>query len=187
MSTQQKLYRAVLIGVMAAMIFVVTALIKIEIPTPTGTTMLKTGNILCLLSGMLFGGLPAGLAAGIGSALFDLTNPVFAPSAPFTLINFFVMGFVCGTVSHLRGKKGGSMRQNLLGAVLGAACDWVLYIGKSTLTLVLAGSAPGAALIANSAKMLTSLINGVLAVVCSMLIVRPVRAALAKAHLLEKL
>lgn len=67
------LYRIVIIGLMAAMVFVCTMFLGIRIPTPTGTTQLKTANAICLLTGLLFGGWTGGLAAGIGSALFDLT------------------------------------------------------------------------------------------------------------------
>ncbi len=44
------------------------------------------GNVMCLLSGMLLGPLYGGIAAGVGSMLFDLTNPTYISSAPFTLV-----------------------------------------------------------------------------------------------------
>ena len=80
------LYRIVIIGLMAAMVFVCTMFLGIRIPTPTGTTQLKTANAICLLTGLLFGGWTGGLAAGIGSALFDLTYPEWAAGAWLTLI-----------------------------------------------------------------------------------------------------
>ena len=43
------LYRIVIIGLMAAMVFVCTMFLGIRIPTPTGTTQLKTANAICLL------------------------------------------------------------------------------------------------------------------------------------------
>ncbi len=69
MSTSSKKFSVsdlVVVGLMAAIIFVTTSFIKIQIPTPTGPTMLKVANIICLLAGMLFGGVRGGLAAGIG-------------------------------------------------------------------------------------------------------------------------
>ena len=83
------LYRIVIIGLMAAMVFVCTMFLGIRIPTPTGTTQLKTANAICLLTGLLFGGWTGGLAAGIGSALFDLTYPEWAAGAWLTFIFFF--------------------------------------------------------------------------------------------------
>lgn len=181
------IYKLVFVGVMAAMIFVATMFLRIEIPTPTGPTNLKTANILCLLAGMLFGGLLGGLSAGIGSMLFDLSNPVYAASAPFTLAFFFLMGAVCGWVSHSGGKKGESWGRNALGGFCGALTYWLLYIGKSVITLVLAGSALWPAIVASAPKMVTSGINGVIAVVCATLLAKPLGAALRKAGLLQKL
>ncbi len=68
------------IGVLAALVFVATAFIKIgPIPTPAGPTMIKSGNIICLLGALLFGKTKGGLAAGIGSMLYDLTDPLSRP------------------------------------------------------------------------------------------------------------
>ena len=47
------LYRIVIIGLMAAMVFVCTMFLGIRIPTPTGTTQLKTANAICLLTGII--------------------------------------------------------------------------------------------------------------------------------------
>ena len=78
-------YNVVVIGLMAAVCFATTFFFNIKIPTPAGATMLKIGNIFCLMAGMLFGGWRGGLAAGIGSFIFDLTDPMFVATSPFTL------------------------------------------------------------------------------------------------------
>ena len=172
----------VAVGLMAAMVFVCTAFLKIgPIPTPAGPTQLKTGNAVCLLAGLLFGGWRGGLAAGIGSAVFDLTEPAFAPSAPFTLVFFFMMGFVCGVVSHLGGRDGRDTRWNVIAALSGSVTYLVLHLGKSFLTLVLAGSAPGAAAAACGVKFITSGINAVFAVVVACLLAPALRKALEQA------
>lgn len=183
---QRRLYGIVFVGVMAAMVFVTTFFLKIEITTPAGPTMLKVGNAVCLLAGMLFGGLYGGLAAGIGSALFDLTNPLFTPSAPFTFVFFFLMSFVCGAVANARGRGGKSIAFNIVGAALGAVLYWVLNIGKSVITLMLAGSAFYPALLANATKMVTSGVNAVIAVAISVAIAAPFANALERAGLASK-
>ena len=45
------LYDIVMIGLMAAVVFVVTMFLSIRIPTPTGTTMIKLANAFVLLCG----------------------------------------------------------------------------------------------------------------------------------------
>ena len=73
-----------LVGIMAAMVYVTSAYLQIPIPTAIGATRLHMGNVMCLLSGLLLGPLWGGLAAGIGSMFFDLLNPAYIASAPFT-------------------------------------------------------------------------------------------------------
>ncbi len=177
---QKRLLNGVLAALMAAMIFVATYFLKIPISTPAGTTMLKVSNILVLLAGMLFGGVYGGLAAAIGSALYDLLDPVYITSAPFTFVFFFIMAFVCGTISNSGGKKGTSFSRNLIGAVCGGVSYWILYIAKSIITLVIGGSAFSAAVVAVVPKMVTSGINQTVAVVGSMLLIFPLNAALKK-------
>ena len=86
------LYDIVMIGLMAAVVFVVTMFLSIRIPTPTGTTMIKLANAFVLLCGLLLGPVRGGLAAGIGSMIFDLMTPEYAPEAWITFLRFFLMG-----------------------------------------------------------------------------------------------
>lgn len=171
------------IGVLAALVFVATYFLKIgPIPTPAGPTQLKMGNAVCLLGAMLFGKTKGGLAAGIGSMLFDLTEPAFIAGSPFTFAFFFAMAYVCGIVSHIGGNDGTGMKQNLIGAVSGALTYLVLHLGKSFISLVLEGSDVSAALAACSTKLLTSGFNAVFAVVVSVLLAPVCKKALDRAY-----
>lgn len=187
MKQSRVLYGMVFCALMAAMVFVTTSFLKITIPTPAGPTMVKLGNAVCLLAGLLFGGLYGGLAAGIGSMLFDLSDPMFVSSAPFTLVFFFVMGAVCGSIAHAGGAGGLKTGRNILAASAGAMSYFVLNIGKSIVMLMLAGSAFWPAVISNSTKMVTSLINAVIAVVISVLIAMPLNSALKRSGLYDKI
>ena len=72
------LYDIVMIGLMAAVVFVVTMFLSIRSPTPTGTTMIKLANAFVLLCGLLLGPVRGGLAAGIGSMMADLIGGYMA-------------------------------------------------------------------------------------------------------------
>lgn len=184
----QALIRIVYAGLMAAMIFVVTMLLRIPIPTPIGETQLKLGNVLCLLAGMLFGWLPGGLAAGIGSMLFDLFTPAYTADAPLTFVFFFTMAALCGVISRLGGARARNMKLNTLGAVTGALAYYVLYVVKNLLILTLGEKhmALDLAFIGFLPKMGISAINAVIAVVCSLLLIKPIQKALGAAHVLDK-
>ena len=181
------LYRIVIIGLMAAMVFVCTMFLGIRIPTPTGTTQLKTANAICLLTGLLFGGWTGGLAAGIGSALFDLTYPEWAAGAWLTFIFFFAMGAICGGIAHAVGEAGKNKARNWVAAICGAVGYWLLYIGKSIVVLCLGGSVFSAAFIATVPKMLTGGINAVFAIVVSNLLAALLRPKLESAGIYEAL
>ena len=185
-NTSHRMIVTVYVGMMAAMIFVATFFFKFEIETPTGPVMIKTANILCLLAGMLFGGLYGGLAAGIGSMMFDLLNPKYVATAPFTLVFFFAMGFVCGTISHSCGAKGEKMTLNAVGATLGALSYFLLNAARNILTLTLAGSTFNAALIANSTKLVVSAINMPVGIIGALIVYQMVYGPLKSAGVLGK-
>lgn len=158
---QNSIRTIALIGMMSAMIFVATRYISIQIPSPTGPTMLKTGNILCILAGLLLGKTNGGLAAGIGSALFDLTNPLYVTSAPFTFTFFFLMAFIAGYIHE----KFPSDKIIPVACASGAFSYVILYFSKSVISTILEGSAVYPAFIANLTKLGTSSFNAVVACV----------------------
>lgn len=171
------------VGVLAALVFVASYFLKIgPIPTPAGPTQFKMGNAVCLLGALLFGKTKGGLASGIGSAMFDLTNPAFIASAPSTFINFFLMSFVCGKTSELLENDGASTKKNIISAVCGAGTYLFLHLGTSFVTLLLEGSAASAALAACGTKFVTSGINAVFAVVVSVILAPVCKKALNRAY-----
>ena len=97
--------RIVMTAMFAALVFV-SSMISVPIPVAIGdVTRILLGNIFCLLSGFTLGPVCGGLAAGIGSALYDLTNPAYIASAPFTFAFKFLLAAVCGVISCFTGKK----------------------------------------------------------------------------------
>ena len=125
----KKLLQLVVIGLMAAIVFVTSKFLTIPIATIAGTpTRIHFGNVMCILSGLLFGGLNGGLASGIGSGFVDLLDPIYLASTPSTVINKFVMGFVAGKLSHAKGRNGKSFKRNIISAVLGQLSYIILYL-----------------------------------------------------------
>lgn len=180
-------YDMVVVGVMAAICFVVTYFIKIEIPTPAGVVMLKLANAFCLLAGMLFGGLRGGLAAGIGSMFFDLLDPKYITDAPFTLIRFFLMAFICGVICCSKSSRGKNTIRNIVGATAGSLFSVAFYFGQSLVKQLILGQPVDVALMNIVPKMTTSLINAVIAVVIACLLTPVMHAALERAGLYKKI
>lgn len=184
---QKHLYAIVFVGMMAALVFVCNY-IKITIPSLVGETRLKIANAICLLCGMMFGGVYGGLASGIGTCLYDLLNG-YASSALYSFFAFFVMAAVCGVFSHWHGAKGLDMRKNATGAVAGALTYYVIYCVRTIFVkgMFERGFSFSVAVASSSANMLTSFVNVIIAVGVSCLIVRPVIRALRSANLLQRM
>lgn len=184
---ERHIYTLVFVAVMAALVFV-TNYIKINIPTPVGDTRLKIANAICLLCGMLFGGVYGGLASGIGTCLYDLLNG-YASSALYSFVSFFIMAAVCGFISHGRGAKGMNLKRDIVAAIAGALTYFVIYSARTIFVkgMFEKGLPFDGALILASTSMITSFINVIIAVVLSNVIVLPVIRALRKARLLQKM
>ena len=150
--------RLALVGMMAAMVFALTY-VGIDIPTGLGKTKIHFGNIMCLLSAFLLGPVGGGLAAGVGSALFDLMR-----KASFLAPRVRVWtAALCGSLSYSILYLG----KNVLESLYVKGFTW-----QVTQVEVLATKAP------------VTLFNGVVAVICAALLYTALTPALRKAHVL---
>ncbi|MDE7340431.1 MAG: ECF transporter S component [Lachnospiraceae bacterium] len=138
------------VGLMAALVYTASAFLQISIPTAVGSTRLHMGNVLCLLSGMLLGPLQGGFAAGIGSMFFDLTNPAYITSAPFTFAFKFVMAWLCGKI--VSGNGGQRKWRYVLGSAAGAFVYVLLYLLKNFIEYTLLLKLPAEAVMLTIAQ-----------------------------------
>lgn len=175
------------IGLMSAMVYVATNF-RIDIPTPLGKTMLHFGNVMCILSGLLFGGPIGGLAAGIGSAFFDLLDPVFAPEFMITFAMKFFLGYTAGAIAHSNGAKGDNKKLNLIGAISGAVLYVTLYVSKTFITsYFIIGEHLEAVLSVVAVKGSVSLVNGIIAVIVSMILATAIIPQLKSTEIFKKI
>ena len=175
-----------LIGVLAAIVFVLTKFISIPIPSPLGKTALSVGNAMCVLSALLFGPAVGGLAAGIGNALVDLTDPAWAPEFWITFINKFLMAFIAGVIMH-KVHVGSERVRVWVVSRCGALTYCVLYVAKNILegALVRGFTWEVAIMETLTVKLPVTLVNAVIAVVCAALLYLALRQPLRKAHVLS--
>jgi len=69
-SAKKTVLNTALSGVMAALVFVATLIIRIPVPATGG--YINIGDSMIFLSGLLFGPIVGGFAGGVGAALSDL-------------------------------------------------------------------------------------------------------------------
>ena len=155
----------------------------------TAGSALHVANAVCLLAGFLFGGVQGGLIAGLGSALYDLTNPDYMAGAWITFLTKGAMALVCGLMAH-NGLMCAKPRHKLvMSAVLGAITYIFLYMVKSYIELRLVsgihGSISWGYLITE--KLVPSSINGLFAVIVAPLLYLALMPSLKKAGLAANL
>lgn len=168
------IYKIVTAGLMAALVYAGNF---ISIPLPNDARI-HVGNSMCLLAGLLFGGMTGGISSGIGGALYDLFNPKYITSAPFTFINKFAMGWTAGFLNR-RGIKNEYARA-FTAAIVGQIVYIILYLGKTLAGELIVGNAFGTAMIRVGEKALSSTINGAIAVIISVPLYFAIKAALAR-------
>lgn len=169
----------VMVGLMSALVFIFTYL-HIDIPTPLSNTMIHLGNVMSLLSALLFGGFRGGLAAGFGSMIYDMLDPRYLPTCWLTFIMKFMMGWVAGKLTEKTAASG--KPQYALSAACGSVTYVVLYVLKTFVQnrLVL-GYELETVLATMLTKGVTSLANGIIAVVFAVLLNRGIRPTLMEA------
>ncbi len=183
---KNKIYQLVLWAVFAALVYV-GSMLSIPIPAAVGNiSRIHLGNVFCLLAGFILGPIGGGLASGLGSALYDLTNPAYIASAPFTFAFKFLLAAVCGWVAYANGARGERLRQNIPAAVLGSVTYIILYLGKNFISGLLLGNALGTVLTATATRLATSSVNAVAAIVISVPLCAGLKAALKKSGLADK-
>lgn len=97
----EKVYKIVITGLMAALCYVAFTFLKIPIPTFNGDMVaLHIGNAFCVLAALLLGGGYGGVAGALGMTIADLLDPVYITSAPKTFFLKLCIGLIAGLVAH---------------------------------------------------------------------------------------
>ena len=163
---QVNVYRLVFTALLAAMVYVGT-LIRI----PLGESKIQLANIICLLGGFLLSPVDAGVAAGLGSALYDVTLGGYdAVGCLITFVSKFLMAFVCSVLYRLyirKTKKTAKITVSMyLIAAAGALLYVLLYMTKTFLMgIIVDGLTVYGVWVKMLAKLPASLINACAAVI----------------------
>lgn len=182
MSTRKLAY----MGLMTALVFA-SNYARIVMPVSIGgNTAFTLANIVCCLSGLILGPI-GGLASGLGSAIYDLTNPLYAAECWITFLTKGAMGLMAGVAAYALMKKSDAhpYGKYLAASVCGCLAYYVLYFLK---TFLIAGlfAADGSAALGVAAivsKIPASVFNSSIAIIAAPPLAMAVVRALEKNHL----
>ena len=189
MKHQKITTRHLVFAALMAALTVAGSAIRITLPLEiAGTTSFHLGNILCALSGILLGPWLGAVAAGLGSAIYDMMNPLYISEAWITFLTKAAYGLAAGAVAW-GGKKAlryeWSYGRALAATAAGAVTYALLYLGKSFFYsgMLLSGLTADAALLAVIPKLPATAFNAGVAIVCAPMLAITIREALKRNHL----
>ena len=184
---QKLLVKICAVAMMAAIVFVGNYL-RVKIPVSLGgTTSFTLANILCALAGLLLGPWWGGLAAGMGSAIYDMLDPEYIVEAPITFLTKGMYGLVAGLVLYYIFKNS---KEKYGPQAVAAACSAAAYLLVYSVKvffyngMVLQGlTEPAQCWILVASKLPASVFNGVVAVAIAPILGVALMKALRAAHL----
>ena len=172
----RKVLNTVLVGALAAMVYVVTLF-----RFPLLGSKVHFANAVCLLAGLLLGPNLGGVAAGLGSALYDLT--MYNEGIVNLLITFvskFAMAWVCGKIAGRPEEK-----QPVVRVVIACVCGALTYVALYMLKTGVYGAIAGNIWAPMVSKFPASIINAGAAIVAAPVFYHAVRPALKAAGILH--
>ena len=175
--------RIVFIALMAALTCIASN-IRVVMPIAIGdNAAFHLGNIFCALSGILLGPWAGGMAAGLGSAIYDMTNPLYISECWITFLMKGAYGVAAGLMARSFLKEG--YFKDILSAICGALTYAVIYLAKSYFYggLLIAGLTPDAAWLTVLGKVPATIFNMAVAIIFAPILATALRKALKRNHL----
>ena len=162
------------IGVMAALVYVAT------VPRiPFLGSKVHFANAFCLLAGMLLGPVPGGIAAGLGSAIYDYFTGYDTAGILITFVSKFAMAWVCAVLMKKLRWSFKNPAKTLASCIAGSLTYVILYMLKTYVyqrwVYLYPLDAVGATMIS---KLIPSLINALFAVIAAPLLFHALYPAL---------
>ena len=183
--TNSKSTKTIVLTALLSALTVAGSSLRITIPVDiAGTTSFHLGNIMCALSGILLGPWYGAAAAGIGSAIYDMLNPLYISEAWITFLTKGCYGLASGLVISL-GKRPWGYWKATMATVAGALTYAALYLGKTYFYsgMLLKGLSAEAAALTVVTKLPATTFNAVIAVICAPVLAVAIRKALEQNRL----
>ena len=177
--------RKLVLSALLAALTVAGSAIRVTLPIDVfGTTSFHLGNIMCALAGILLGPWYGGVAAGMGSAIYDMLNPLYISEAWITFLFKGIYAVAAGLIARC-GKKSWGYPRAIFGAMTGAASYATLYLLKSYFYSgrLLHNLSHEAAMLTIYTKIPATIFNAAVAIIFAPILAVAIRTALKKSRL----
>jgi uncharacterized membrane protein len=177
--------RKIVFTALMAALTVAGSALRITIPVDiAGTTSFHLGNIMCALGGILLGPWYGALAAGLGSAIYDMMNPLYISEAWITFLTKAAYGLASGLVICCS-KKPWTYVRATVATVAGAVVYAALYLAKTCFYsgMLLKGLPLKAAALTVVTKLPATVFNAVIAIAFAPVLAVSIRKALERNRL----
>ena len=177
--------KKIVLTALLAALTVAGSAIRVTIPVDiAGTTSFHLGNIMCALSGILLGPWFGAATAGIGSAIYDMMNPLYISEAWITFLTKACYGLAAGAVICC-GKKPWGYARATIATFAGALTYAALYLGKTFFYsgMLMKGLTAEAAGLTVITKLPATTFNAVVAIIFAPMLAISIRKALQANHI----
>lgn len=177
--------RKIVFTALMAALTVAGSALRITIPVDiAGTTSFHLGNIMCALGGILLGPWYGALAAGLGSAIYDMMNPLYISEAWITFLTKAAYGLAAGLIIRC-GKKPWTYTRAMFATISGALTYALLYLAKTCFYsgMLLKGLPLEAAALTVVTKLPATIFNAVVAIIFTPILAVSIRSSLEKNRL----
>ena len=187
MNTKSKIpTRKIVFTALMAALVCASSTFRITVPLDiTGTTSFHLGNIFCALSGILLGPWLGGMAAGLGSLIYDIIfYPAYISECWITFLTKGAYGLVAGLIAFT-GRKNVSYPKAILATLAGALTYALLYLSKSYFYdgLLISGLTADTAWLTVLGKLPATIFNALVAIIFAPILARAISAALKQSGL----
>ena len=182
-----------LAAMFAALCYVGFTFFKIDIPVGSEKTAFHLGNVFCVLAALFLGGFWGGMAGSVGMTIADLTTG-YITSAPKTFFLKLCIGLIVGFVAHRVFKLNANHEKKYLttAVVVSTAAGMAFNVVADPLVgyfykMYVLGIPQQIANAWAKIGAVTTLVNAVVAVVCSSIFYLALRPALRRSGLLNEM
>ncbi len=175
----------------AALCYIGFTFFKIDIPVGSEKTAFHLGNVFCVLAALFLGGFWGGMAGSVGMTIADLTTG-YITSAPKTFLLKLCIGLIVGFMAHRVFKLGQEHDKRFLitATVVSTAAGMAFNVVGDPLVgyfykLYVLGIPQEIATAWAKMGAVTTLVNAVVAVICSSVFYLALRPALKRTGMLQ--